>query len=89
MDGTLENFKTKNVSTCSIGSVTTTPKNSLVASDGGLPVTGALEASAASGSGFRAMGKIGLVGGLFHQLYKAPPMTNRATPTSTVEAAVI
>ena len=53
MDGTLENSKTKNVSTCSIGSVATTDNNS-VASDGGMSVswegTGALEASGVTGA---------------------------------------
>ena len=110
MDGTLENSKNKNVSTCSIGSVATTDNNS-VASDGGMSVswegTGALEASGVTGAlealgatgaleasgvpGTRAMGNIGLRGGLFHHLYTAPapPTTNRATPTSIEETAVI
>ena len=66
MDGTLENSKTKNVSTCSIGSVATTDNNSTLASDGGISVsigTGVLEASGAPGARYWAMGKIGLRGG--------------------------
>ena len=102
MDGTLENSKTKNVSTCSIGSVTTTDNNSSVSWEGtgpleasgaigaleALEATGVLEASGAPGARYWAMGKIGLRGYLFHHLYKAPPRT-RTTPTSIVEAAVI
>ena len=95
MDGTLENSKNKNVSTCSIGSVTTTDNNSTVASDGGTSFSwdggGVLEASGATGARYRAMGKIGLRGDLFHHLYTAPapPTTNRATPISIEETAVI
>ena len=77
MDGTLENSKTKNVSTCSIGSVATTDNNSSVSWEGTGPLeasgaigalealgaTGVLEASGAPGARYWAMGKIGLRGG--------------------------
>ena len=70
-----------------MGSVTTTSSKTSVASEGGLLVSWG--GSGASGTRFGVIGKIGFVGGLFHQLYKAPPTTNRATPTSMVEEAVI
>ena len=87
-----------------MGSDATTCKSGpSVASEGGLSggLTGGLSGGLSGGllgswdgSGafrtrFTVKGKSGLVGALFHQLYKAPPTTNRATPTSMVEEAVI
>ena len=58
MDGTLEYSKTQNVSTCSMGSVTTTSKS---ASEGGLSSV-TWKGSGAAGTVSIVVGKIGLVG---------------------------
>ena len=91
MDGTLEYSKTQNVSTCSMGSVTSTPKNgsSSVALEGVLPVSWG--GSGATGTLSRVLGKIGLVGmGVrLYQLYMAPPTMTKATPTSMAEEDAI
>ena len=87
MDGTLEYSKTQNVSTCSMGSVTTTSKSDpSVASEGGLSSV-SWKGSGAAGTVSSVVGKIGLVGmGVrLYQLYRAPPTMSKPTPTSMAE----